>query len=123
MAMVRVYNDNVIDHVENFKGTKIKIPSKGFIEMDSEEAVLFKGQFFPPQFDKGKIQTIESMKVIRVEHINSESVGNKKEPETYKCMKCGHKAINASALKAHIKQSHIESMVDEDAKQEILAEG
>lgn len=123
MAMVRVYNDNVIDHVEKFKGTLIKIPSKGFIEMDSEEAVLFKGQFFPPQFDKGKIQTIESMKVIRVEHINSDSNSGKKEQETYRCMKCGFKAVSSNALKAHIKQSHVESMVDEDAKQVILAEG
>lgn len=120
MAMVRVWNDNVIDHEEKFKGMQIKIKSKGFIEMDSEEAVLFRGQFFPPKFDKGGIQTIESMKRIRVEDIKGAVEAQK--PESHVCMKCGHEAASAAGLKSHIRHKHIDAMVDEDAKAELLEE-
>jgi hypothetical protein len=119
MSMVRVWNDNVIDHKEMFKGTMLNIPSKGSIEMDSEEAVLFRGQFYPPKFNKGGVQTIESMKCIRVEEIKS---GASKEPakEEHKCMKCGEVAASAAGLKSHIRHKHIDSLVDDDAKKELL---
>jgi hypothetical protein len=118
MTQVRVWNDNVIDHEERFKGLVIKIPSKGFIEMDHEEANLFRGQFYPPKFDKSGLQTIESMKCIRVE---TDLVHKQKpEAERHICMKCGHEAASAAGLKSHIRHKHVDAMIDDDARREIM---
>ncbi len=60
MAKVKVWNDNIHAHVEDFKGTKLVIPAGDFIVMDWEEAVEFKGQFTPmaphdaPEAEKSK---------------------------------------------------------------------
>jgi hypothetical protein len=120
MAKVRVYNDNVFDHVEKFKGTMLKIPTKGFIEMDREDAVQFKSQFRAPIYDKGGIQTRESMKMIRLEKMGAEEV--KQEPE-FVCQKCGFQAKSQAGLAAHIRANHVESMIDDDAKKELQAGG
>lgn len=45
MPLVKVYNDNVYEHRETFKGTPIVIPAGGHIEMEYEEGIEFKGQF------------------------------------------------------------------------------
>lgn len=118
MAMAKVWNDNVIDHVESFKGKKYIIPSKGFIEMDAEEAILFRGQFFAPKFDKGGIQTVESKKRIRVE--TKEDV-REKAPQ-HVCMKCGHEAPSAASLNRHIKANHVDAMIDDEARETMLKE-
>lgn len=47
MAKVKVWNKNVHPYKEVFKGTPIEIPAGGFVEMDYEEAVEFKGTFSP----------------------------------------------------------------------------
>lgn len=121
MPNVQVWNDNSVDHVEKFRGDEIKIKSKSFIVMDSEDAYLFKGQFFPPKFNKSKLQTIESMKCIRiVEDFNVKKEVSKTDANS--CMKCGFKAESQAGLKSHIRSKHVDSMVDEDAKKEITAE-
>lgn len=45
MAKVKVWNRNKYPHKELYKGDQVVIPAGGFIEMDWEEAVQFKGQF------------------------------------------------------------------------------
>ncbi len=45
MAKVKVWNDNKYPHKELYKGDPVVIPAGGFVEMDWEEAVQFKGQF------------------------------------------------------------------------------
>jgi hypothetical protein len=116
--MVRVYNDNTVEHVETFKGQIYRIPPGGFITMETDEAVQFKSQFRTPVFDKGKNQTPESKKRLRLEEIQN---GAKTAPQQdeYLCHKCGFKAQNKAGLSAHTRANHLESMVDEDAKKEL----
>lgn len=117
MARVRVYNENVCEHVEAFKGQTICIPSKGYHEMEDEDAVLFLGQFKTPKFNKGGIQTQESKKMLRIEVINGQEKA--KEQDQHVCHKCGFVAKNQAGLLAHIRANHVESMIDDDAKKEM----
>lgn len=45
MPLVKVWNDNVHPHTEKYKGDMITIPAGGFVEMEWEEGIQFKGQF------------------------------------------------------------------------------
>lgn len=45
MAIVKVWNDNTVEHVEKFKDDTVRIPAGGFVEMDYFDAVSFQGQF------------------------------------------------------------------------------
>lgn len=125
---VRVYNDNKIDHVENFKGQSFNIPAGGYIEMEREDAVLFRGQFFPPKFNKSGIQEIESMKMIRIQPIVEQAEESKLEKKEQSkktelvCMKCGFEAKSKAGLSAHIRSNHTASMVDDDAKEALIKE-
>ncbi len=47
MAQVKVWNENTYDFKQEVKGVQLVIPAKGFIEMDYEEAVDFKGMYSP----------------------------------------------------------------------------
>lgn len=123
MSRVKVWNDNVLDHVEKFKGKEIKIASKGYVEMDRDDAVLFKSQFYPPKFDKGNVQMVESFKMIRIEAITNKPGASTVEPDDFVCMKCGFKAASNAGLKSHIRANHADSMVDDDARKELIEKG
>lgn len=121
MAKVRVYNDKLIEHVEKFKGDTFKIPAGGFIEMEDEDAVLFKSQFRTPIFDKGRNQTLESMKRIRVAPIPEQkgAVAKADESEPLRCMACNFIADSKAGLKSHVRAKHADAMVDDDARKEL----
>jgi hypothetical protein len=119
---VRVWNDNVVEHREMYKGSEIRIPAGGYVEMDREEAVQFKSQFRTPVRDKAKIQTVESKKILRLEMVINgaeKAATPKAEKEKHICHKCGFEAQNKAGLSAHIRANHLESMVDEDARKEL----
>ena len=124
---VRVYNDNIVPHKEHYKGQDLVIEPKGFIEMDRDEAVQFKSQFFPPKFNKGGQQEIDSMKMIRLAPIpakQKESAPQSQQAEeTHTCMACGFEAKSGAGLKSHIRNNHADLMVDDDAKKELMANG
>lgn len=67
MALAKVWNDNVYPHVEEFKSQKLEIPAGGFIEMDYDEAVMFKGQFKAPIIDGGGNHDPRGFKKLRIE--------------------------------------------------------
>ena len=107
MSDVRVYNDNSIRHEEKFKGDMVVIESKGFIEMNRDEAVLFKSQFYPPKFDAGNQQTIESMKCIRLAPIVAVLADVEVEKELHDCMLCGDTGFKSLAgLASHTRSKH-----------------
>lgn len=122
MAMVRVYNDNVIEHVERFKGKEIKIPAGEYILMPSDDAILFKSQFRTPHWDKNKRPTLESMKKIRVAPDEGETrvEAPKEQAATYQCMACNFKAASEAGLKSHIRSKHVDTMLDENAQKELI---
>lgn len=67
MARVKVWNDNVHDHKEEFKGEMIEIPSKGYVEMDYEDAVEFRGKFFSMIIRADGTHDPKGYKMIRVD--------------------------------------------------------
>ena len=102
-AKVKVFNDNKYEHRERYKGQNIIIPAGGFIEMDRDDAVQFKGQFFPPQRGGNGVQLPETFKKIRIEYVEEKQAEAKAE---HVCMICGFKAESAAGLAAHMRHKH-----------------
>jgi hypothetical protein len=64
---VKVWNDNVHPFTQDYKGDKVTIPAKGFVEMEWDEAISFKSYPANMEFDGMGQQKPESFKMIRVE--------------------------------------------------------
>lgn len=120
--LVRVWNDNQFDHTEKFRGETITVKAGDFIEMEREDAVLFKSAFYPPKFNKGGVQERESMKIIRIEPIKDKVQAPDKTAgsDEFKCQACNQHFKNKAGLHAHIAHKHSGQMVDEDARDELL---
>ena len=81
---VRVWNKNVHDHEEKFKGVVYNIPAGGYIEMNHFEAVEFKSQFKAPVFLKGGVPDPKHYKKIVLEPIENDTIeSNNKAPEEH----------------------------------------
>lgn len=67
MAKVKVWNDNVFEHTEKFKGAMITVPAGGSVEMDHEEAYEFVARYtgLPEPDFQGDIRRFH--KKLRVE--------------------------------------------------------
>lgn len=65
----RVYNIHRegLTHKEMFKGDKIEIKAGEFILMDYEDAIQFKGQYFPIVINAQGVQDPVSYKMIKIE--------------------------------------------------------
>ena len=107
---------------EQFRGKTIMIKCGESIEMESDEAALFKGQFKPMVRDKGGQQIPESMKSLVITPIDGTYV---EKPLEFKCQACNFKATSELGLKRHITNQHTEMAYDdsaEDAHKEINKE-
>ena len=116
MARVKVWNDNSHDHVETFKGNQVTVPAKGFIEMDFEDAVQFKGQFTPMLIRADGTHDPKGFKMIRVEQ--------PKEPLFKDAPLVNHATGQQFATKAELlaalqEVSHLRAAVDPDAEREL----
>lgn len=100
---VKVWNENTVDLVEEFKGQTIKIPAGKCIEMGRSQAIQFKGQYRPIQVDGMKQQVKSSMKILRIEPIKKgESKGSEKIP----CSLCDKEFTSEQGLKLHTAKAH-----------------
>lgn len=102
---VKVWNDNEHLFAQDFKGDKIVIPAKGYIEMEWDEAIAFKSYPHPMKFDGMGQQLPESFKMIRVEGKPSTS----NQVVAFKSHKDGSIHATKAALEAY------ESQFDEGA--------
>lgn len=119
MPKVRVYNENTFPYDDEFKGEKIHIPAKGYIEMDYYDAFEFKGAFKSPKRDGDGQPLPSSFKMIRIDETAQAPEVLSKE---HACIACKYKAGTAAALEAHVKEAHSEqTVVDEEAEREIKA--
>ncbi len=120
MTKVRVWNENSYPYKENFKGEFINIPPYSYIEMEKDEAVLFKGTFCEPKYDAGGGAIPSSFKKIRIGEIG-EIGGNESVPEIkprpFKCQVCGFEGENTIELDKHINEKHLDVMVDQKEKE------
>ena len=120
--LVKVWNDGMFDFEQDFKGDLIKIPAGQHIIMDRFEGTEFKSKYYQPRFNKNGRQTEESMKRLRTEeHVRDET---KKTPvDDFHCHVCDEDFKSLAGLKAHTRAKHLQSMEDEDARQELVSEG
>lgn len=119
MEKVRVYNDNTVTHIENFRGDEIRIPAGGYLEMPRDEAIYFKSQMVPLKKDGQGRQTLESMKKIRITPIDGEKEAQPKEI-VHKCQACEQVFKSEAGLMSHIRHKHADQMIDKDAREELL---
>lgn len=115
----KVWNDNIYPHKEYFKGETFIIPPQSFIEMDYDEAILFRGQFSSIRRDADGQPTKESFKMIRIEPMGSPA-DNATKPDPNKCQACAKTFANQGELAAHIFDVHPEAMAPE-SKDEAVA--
>ena len=109
---VKVWNDNKYPHSESFKGQVIAIEPGGFVEMDFEDAVDFKGQFTAPRLDGNDAPDPRYFKMIRHDWPNAPVV--KADPLV--CHADGTQAGSAAELAAKLLQfSHL-TVKDEAAE-------
>lgn len=114
MAKVKVWNDNVHDYSENWRGTEYFIKSKSFIEMEESAAVKFLGQFGKPiMVDHDGKPLPESYKMLRIERTGPETTV---EEKGFPCMACSRTYESEKVLNAHIEESHSQLWADQDFK-------
>jgi hypothetical protein len=120
---VRVYNDNKYEHREKFRGDIIVIPPGEYVEMNREDAVLFKSQFTPVIRNKGGADDPAGFKMLRIDY-NPDAAGAVKDvvaehEADNTCMSCGFIAKSKTGLASHIRANHTAQMVDDDAREAI----
>ncbi len=120
MAMYRVWNDNTHPYRENFKGDKIEILAKQYVEMSEDDALQFKGTFSPPIRDADGNDLPQGYKMIRIERITGEVEAP--QVDELRCLACNFKASSPTVLELHSKESHAQQVVvDEEAEAALKA--
>lgn len=120
MAKWRVYNvhSHGLTHEENFRGDKVVIPVGGYVLMDYEDAVQFKGQYFPIKKNGDGVQLPESYKMIEIRPDTDADAPVTKQK--YVCQMDGREFESATALEAYTKAMYGDQVVtDEVAEAEI----
>lgn len=118
----RVYNrhPNGLTHKEKFRDDLIEIKAGEFVLMDYEDAVLFRGQFFPMKLDAMNQQTKESYKCIEIKP-DGESTAPVLTTKTYVCHVDGKEFPSKAELEAYVeaKYGELETVHDEALDAEI----
>lgn len=113
--IVKVWNDNVHPYREQFRDRVIEIPAKKCIEMELDEAELFRGSFSPIVVDADGNPTPEGFKMIRIERPKTEDAAS--ESKQTICMACNKDLPSVKALQDHIFAEHKDiAVVDEEAE-------
>lgn len=121
MAKFKVWNENSLDHVEMFKGDRIVIPAKGYVVMDRDDAVAFRGAFVAPIISDGNADP-RTFKKIRLEKIEGDVEVQTKPEAEHICQACKYKASSEKDLTEHASAMHGDAItVDEEAEKEIAA--
>lgn len=114
MAKVEVWNDNKFAHTEKFKGETVHIPSGKYVEMDMEDAIDFRGQFFQPVKDGNDKQTPESYKMIRIGKALDKKAVPEKSNSDLVCQKCKYEGESKLDLENHINENHLADLEDQE---------
>lgn len=118
MAKMRVYNDNVHPYQETFKGDLIKIPSKGFITMEEDDAILFRGTYAPITRDGDGQPLPTSYKMIRVVPEGDQTQTEKSMPQFVDPV-TGRIASSEAEYKAMLAEHKDSLLVDDEAEETV----
>jgi hypothetical protein len=110
---VKVWNDNVHDFEQDFKGVKIKIPAGKFVEMDFYDGSQFLQKFYPPVVDGMGRHDPRGFKMLRLDPPIPDFSKDKEdaEDEEFKCHSCGEKHDTWKSLEKHIINKHADVAV------------
>jgi hypothetical protein len=120
MAMWRVYNRHPegLTHKEQYRDETIVIPAGQYVLMEYEEAVRFRGQYFPMKKNAQGAPDPAGFKVIHLEPHDKAEVPTAKE---YICHMDGAKFPTEALLNNYLKQNYSEhaTVKDENLDKEI----
>ncbi len=112
-----------LTHKEKFKDQLIEIPAGGFVLMDYEEAVQFRGQYFPMKKNPQGAPDPASFKCIYLEPLESELTKSEPTIKEFVCHFDGAKFPTQASLDNYIKQNYADqAFKDEAIEEEIQAE-
>ena len=117
----KLWNDNVHDYKNIFKGETVTIKAGGFIEGDLFDLNELRGTYLPPIWkdDVAMIQDPKSYSMLRLERLDpniSVEVG-------YKCMSCKLSLPSEKTLAVHLEEAHSgsEKLVIDEVDKDIQA--
>lgn len=129
---VQVWNDHSFAWDETFKGEKVSIPANGFKEMPFYEGHEFKGQFVVLTMKADETEDPKTQKRIRIVEaayksaLENPTESDEKSEELHPCMAKDCKRVfrtESALIKHSIKDHEDESIVDEEAEQEMPKRG
>lgn len=121
MSQYKVWNENDLPHTEMFKGDKITIPAKGYVVMQRDDAIAFRGSFVAPVIVDGNADP-RTFKKIRLEKIEGGAEVKANARAEPICQACKYQASSEKDLAEHVQAMHSDSIVvDEQAEKEIEA--
>lgn len=124
--IVKVHNKNDYPFQQQFKGKIVQIPAHKHIDMDYDEAVHFLGAYYAPVMTKGGVQDPKSYKYLEIDKDDEQRILAEKDGESsgskekWACHMCGKDFRTKNGLMKHIKTKHVNDMVDEEARDELL---
>jgi hypothetical protein len=113
---IKVWNDNVYDHEERFKGKQVKIPAGEAIELDFEEAMELVSQFsaMPPEDYQGDVRRFH--KKLRVDQPKHAVISSVQFIDPVTGKRYDSAAQLAAALQAHAHLAVKDEQAEEAAK-------
>lgn len=122
MAQWRVYNmhPDGLTHTEKFKDDLLVIKAGEFILMDYEDAVQFKGNYFPVKLDAMGKPTRETFKVIKIVPDNSKESADieKSLPKKFICNMDGKQFASQTELDVYTKENYGHLIFKDEALEE-----
>jgi hypothetical protein len=123
MAKMRVYNDNVHPYQETFKGDLVKIPPKGFVLMEEDDAILFRGTYAPITTDGDGQPLPTSYKMIRLVRDSEATETEARTAPRFVDPVTGKQAETQAEYEAMLAEHKDRLVVDEEAEEVIKTRG
>lgn len=112
---VKVWNDGDYDWKETFKGDPVSIKAKEFITMERQDAIEFRGQYYPPKIMSDDTQDPKSYKRIRIEIPLDVSPEQDEGMEVFMCQACKRAFTTDALLVKHSESEHADRAIVVDA--------
>lgn len=114
----RVYNvhKDGLTHSEKFRGDPVVIKAGDYVLMDYEDAIQFRGQYFPMQMDGDNQQIPASMKMIKLVPDSPDAAPAVKMK--FVCQRDGKEFSSAAELEAYTKENFGHEVFKDDALEE-----
>lgn len=120
MAKYRVWNRHPqgLTHKEKFRDEMVEIPAGKYTLMDYEDAVLFRGQYFPMKKRPDGGEDPAGWKVLQLERHDDSAP----EPQKFICHLDGKIFPSQALLDAYLKENYSDRTFTDESLEEEIAE-